>query len=266
MAKPTGFGVLVGFVLAVFLENLSCRFNKNYLKQTLVFILTIFLIIAPYFSWNLVTHQQLYLTTHHDRSLSYIPNNLPSLLTTIPLYLGIEFLPGLKSLLVSFMLFIFFGYGVITAVKKRLLTLIFPTLITLLMISYLSSCLIGWPIPGNYEFVTILGFAMIPASILLLLGLYQLTNQIFYLIFKTPAPKIVVTVLYLLLTYKLLNNYLTARYTLEYIPDNYYLSLPTVIKNRSILPQFQFRMENNTVFLIKRVKCRYNMFHIFRHI
>lgn len=244
LTKSTGFAVGLGFILAVFLENLKLVRNKSYLKRFYLFVLIFTLTIGPYLIWTLAVHGQIYLTTHKDKSVYYILDNLPSLIKTIPLYLGINFSPGLKAKLISIILLSFFIIGIIKALYKKWLMLIFPTLITLILISSLSTCLIGRNIAGSYEFITLLGFSMIPASIILLSGMAVFFSYLWRIMFRHRLPVIIVTIVSALILLKYINNYFSSPYTLEFISGEYYISIPTVLKNKQPIPDVRFKVQN----------------------
>lgn len=245
LSKPTGFGILVGFIIAIFLSKIKILNQKEERKKISLFIVFVVLFLAPYFLWTLISFKQLYLSTHNDRSLSYITTNFPSLITTVPLYFGIDFNLGLKGKLVSSVLLLLLFIGLIESLIRKDFILIFPTLFTLLLISVLSPCLIGWNIPANYEFITILGFTMIPVSIIFIVGAYEFINNLWLFLFKINTPQIILTILFLVILFKFSNNYFTARYALDYIPNEYYISLPTIIKNKESLPEVEFEIKNN---------------------
>lgn len=230
LSKSTGFAIAVGFILAIFLENIKS------IKRIYLFSFIFVILVGPYLLWTLGVHNQLYLSTHKDKSISYILTNLPSLIQTIPIYLGITFSGGIKAKLVAITLLIIFLSGIGKTLYKKWFVLTVPTLVTLILISTLSSCLIGGNIPGSYEFITLLGFSMIPASIILLSG--------FNVVFKKRIPSAVTYVFVILIMYKFINNYFTSPYTLEFIPGEYYISLPTVIKNKQEIHDVRFKMEN----------------------
>lgn len=244
LSKSTGFAVAIGFVISVFLENIKNLKNPNFIKRFYLFVLIFTLIIGPYILWTIATHHQIYLTTHKDKSIFYISTNLPSLILTIPNYLGIVFVYGIKAKIISAFLLIFFIIGITKAIYKKWLTLILPTLSTLILISLLSTCLIGGNIVGSYEFITLLGFSMIASCIILLMGVESFFLYFWRIVFHRRVPLIVVAVFSGLIIYKYINNYFTSPYTLEFIPGEYYISLPTVLKNKEQIHDVRFKMEN----------------------
>lgn len=244
LAKSIGLGIAVGFILAVLLENLLQLKKKKLLNNLVLFIVSFILIIGPYLLWTVLIHHQLYITTQHDKSLTYIPLNLPSLLSTIPLYLGIDFNLNLKGKIVSSMFLFFLIVGIVRAIRKKQFVLVVPTAVTLVFISMLSTCLLSGNIPANYEFITILGFTMIPAVILLLTGSEELISFIWLKMMRRPIPTIIVTGTMILILFKFINNFFSVTYVLDYIPNQFYISLPTVIKNRQQLAESTFIVEN----------------------
>ncbi len=225
LTKSTCFSLALGFILAIFLENIKS------IKRVYLFSFIFVVLVGPYLLWNLAVHNQLYLSTHKDKSINYILTNLPSLIKTIPLYLGINFIGGLKAKIIAASLLAIFLTGLLKSFYKKWFVLTFPTITTLILISILSTCLIGGNIPGSYEFITILGFTMIPSSIIFFSGMNKL-------------PSIITYVLIILIMFKFINNYFSSPYTLEFIPGEYYISLPTVIKNKQEIPDVRFKMEN----------------------
>lgn len=245
LTKSTGFSIALGFILGVILENLEKLKNISYRKTLIVFVGIFTLLLGPYLIWTLIAHRQLYTSTHFDKSIFYIKDNLPVLVKTIPLYLGINFNLGLKGKITSLLLLVIFIAGFLKAlIDKRYYVLIFPVLVTLVLISTLSSCLIGVAIPASYQLITILGFSMIPVVIIFISGALTLINFSWRKFFKTKCPKLIILIFMLLLLYKFVNNYFSARYALYYIPNEYYVSLPTVLKNKEEMPDISFKVEN----------------------
>lgn len=225
LTKSTGFSIAIGFILAIFLENIKS------IKRVYLFSFIFVILVGPYLLWTLGVHNQLYLSTHKDKSVYYIFTNLPSLILTIPSYLGITFLGGIKAKLIAAFLLIVFLFGIGKTFYKKWFVLTLPTIVTLILISTLSTCLIGGNIIGSYEFINILGFTMIPVSIIFFSGMNKL-------------PSIIKYVLIILIMFKFINNYFTSPYTLEFIPGEYYISLPTVIKNKQEIHDVRFKMKN----------------------
>ncbi len=244
LSKSTGFSVAIGFILAIFLENINLLKGKGFIKGFYLFILLFISMVGPYLIWTMAAHHQIYLSTHKDKSIFYIFKNLPSLILTIPVYLGINFLPGLKAKLVAALLLTIFIIGLIKAIFKKQFILIFPTLITLILISTLSTCLIGGNIVGSYEFITILGFTMIPSSIILFLGIETLINLVSRNLFNKQISQLLTIGFTVLLIFKYINNYFAAPYTLEFISGEYYISLPTILKNKEEIDDVRFKFEN----------------------
>ncbi|MBI2029733.1 glycosyltransferase family 39 protein [Candidatus Gottesmanbacteria bacterium] len=236
LTKSTGFTIALGFIAAIIFENIKLINSKQFIKNLYIYSLVFIILVGPYLLWTTAVHHQLYLSTHKDKSISYILTNLPSLIETIPLYLGISFLGGIKAKLIALILLLFLILGIIKSVLNKWFVLTLPTLATIILISTLSTCLIGGNIPASLEFITILGFSMIPTSILLFIGIHSLKNKI---------PLIFIYLITLLIVYKFINNYFTSPYTLEYIPSEYYISIPTIIKNRQDLPDVTFKTVGN---------------------
>ncbi len=244
LSKSTGLAIGIGFVLAIFLEHLKEFRQKKFISRLYTYIFIFTLIVGPYLLWTYAAHQQVYLATHKDKSFLYIPHNLPSLLLTIPAYLGINIIGSLKAKLVSLLLLSIFITGIFVSLKRKLFTLSIPLLVTLILIATVSTCLIGGNIVGSYEFITILGFSMIPASILFFIGLNSLSNNLWKLVFHRQAPFLILVFLSVIIFVKYINNYFISPYTLEFIPGEYYISLPTVVKNIEEIHDVNFTEKN----------------------
>ena len=244
LAKSTGFAVGLGFLLAVFLQNLPNLKKSGVKKNLLLALISFGLVIGPYLFWTLTAHKQIYITTQHDRSLAYIPANLPALIYTIPLYLGINFSLGPKASLVSTILLSFLIVGIIVAIRKKNYELLLPTLLTLVLISTLATCVIGGNIPANYEAITILGFTMFPTVILFFIGVQTLLGLVSRKVVNKRISQILITCILLIIMFKFINNYFSAKYAMDFTGTEYYVSLPTVIKNRREIVEAEYKTEN----------------------
>ncbi len=249
LSKSIGLAIGIGFFLTIFVNYLLLKPKKLYPKNFLLFISSILISIGPYLLWTIFVHHQLYLTTQHDKSLNYILVNLPSLFYTIPLYLGMNFSLGLKAFIVSCAFLALFLFGIARAIRQKHFELIFPSVVTLVLISLLSTCLIGANIPANYEFITILGFTMIPSIILFFLGVEGVLFFAKSIFRKINAPKYVFTLFSLLFViaiyFKFVNNFFSAPYALNFIPSDYYITMKTVVTNREQTTDVVFERENN---------------------
>lgn len=244
LAKSIGLSIALGFFAAIIIDIILSK-KKFQIKNGIILLLSFLLFIGPYLFWTVFVHHQLYITTQHDKSLSYITINLPSLLYTIPIYLGVDFNLGIKGVTVSFVIFLLFLLGVVWSLVKKQFILVFPTLLTLLAISMLSTCLIGYNIPGNFEFISILGFSMIPSLILLFIGYKKSIEFVWIRISKNQMPGIIYILCFLLLLYKFSHNFFSSPYALDYIASEYYISFPIVIKYREKLPDVTFTVKND---------------------
>lgn len=247
LSKSTGLGLSAGFILAIFLENImkNRSLKKIFDTHTLALLFSFIVFIGPYLFWTWTTHHMFYITTQNDRSLNYIFSNLPFLLETIPLYfLGIDFTIGGRFTIISMILFFFFIVGIFKSLISRQFSFTLPTLSTLFLMSIIHTCVIGGNIPANYELVTILGFTMIPASILLFLGL----DACIRVITRWTPYRLIYHFFTLLLTgiilLKYTNNYFSSPYSLDFTGNEYYLSVQTIVTNRESLTQVNFTKEN----------------------
>lgn len=245
LSKSIGLAIAIGFIMAMGLKGFRSINKKTIFNNFLLFLLSFLLIIGPYLFWTMSVHKQIYLSSQNDKSIMYIPTNLPSLITTIPLYFGINFSIGLKAYMVSMIILLIIIIGLISSITKKNYEIILPTLITLILISSLSSCLIGWNIPANYEFITILGFTMIPTSILFFMGIKSLIEFIQKKLLKRKIPKLLLIALLLIVMFKFTNNYFSAKYALNFDQKEYYITLPAILKNREVVPDIQFELKNN---------------------
>lgn len=245
LTKSIGLGIACGFLFSLFFSNIIHFFSKKNIRRNFIVLLLYFIIlIGPYLLWTIIVHHQLYITTQHDKSIWYILNNLPSLLFTIPLYLGLNFSIGIKALLVSYFFLTLLLIGVISTLHKRHFELIFPIVITLVLVATLESCVIGGAIPFSYEFATILGFMMFPVTTVFFVGINTVLTYVLKFIKHNKISKVVVLIFLGLIMYKIINNYFTARYALNFVPQEYYVSLPTVLKNKTRLPDIEYVEEN----------------------
>lgn len=262
LSKSIGLGIALGFILAVLFEQIHKLRDSRCIKRLSLFIFALCISCGPFLLWTLVVHHQLYLTTQNDKSLAYIATNLPSLIATIPNYLGLYFHLGLKGLFVSSIIVIFLILGIIHTIKSKRLTLTIPTIVTLILISTLSTCLLSGNITGSYEFITILGFTMVPASILLFDGAYLLIRLLWKLFFRRSVPHFIVTIVMLLIMFKFVNNFFTVRYALDYIPRQFYLTLPVILRHNEKLPDAEFDVQNG-IRVFKGPAVQYELYRMF---
>lgn len=243
LAKSTGLGMSLGFIIAVILQRGNLIFSEQKIRRNFVILIAGFcLLIGPYLLWTLIFHGQLYITTQHDRSLWYIPNNIFTLLQTLPLYLGIDFNLGFKAKVVSAFLLLFYLAGHLIAFKRRQYLLFLPTFVIMILIATIATCVIGGDIPANYELITILGFTMIPGSLLIVLGAKACATYFWHRIFHSTLPSWMYTLLLLIILYKYINNFFTAPYSLEFTGNEYYVHFGTILSNRENLPDVQYQM------------------------
>lgn len=240
LTKSTGFAIAIGFILSLVIERIISR--KPKWNKILLTIIYFAVLIGPFLFWTYFVHKQLYITTQHDKSLSYIPVNLPSLAQTLPLYLGLQFAAGVKALLISIIIFVIWMLGIVRALTEKKFVLILPTIISLIAIATLETCVIGYNIPGNYEFITILGFTMIPSVILLVMGIFTILSFIKKRVRKNyVVVEILIIILFL---YKMVNNFFALPYSMTYTGSEYYITLKSVLENKEQIEDVKFKQEN----------------------
>ncbi len=257
LTKELGLPISVGFIIAVLIEKYFDR--RRYflsLKSFLILIFPVFIITFPFFMYTLIKDGHIYFSALTvDRNIRYLPENIITLLMSIPYYfLGLDgdilFNQSLKSIFINSVIIIFFLRGLVYFILSRKLILILPITLTLLTLSLLRTQSIGGNLPWNYELITILAFTMPVASILTFKGLLLILDSIFNRYYFLNKYQ---TLLYLffasILMLKFINNFLTKPFTLDFSGE-YYINAKTIIKNRGDIPGFLFnRGTDGTMYL-----------------
>lgn len=115
LLKETGLPIVIGFVVAIFVEQILKKTTKikQYFKIFIPIIIPLFLLSFPFFLFSYTRLGKFTMNAYTiDKSIKYIPKNLPGLIETIPLYVGLEqfnfqALP-LKAFFISSLIFVFF--------------------------------------------------------------------------------------------------------------------------------------------------------------
>lgn len=247
LSKELGLPISVGFLIAVLIEK---YFDKRpyflSLKNFLILIFPVFIITFPFFVYTIIKDGHIYFSALTvDRNIRYLPENIITLLKSIPYYfLGLDgdilFSQSLKGMFINSVIIIFFLRGLAYFILIKKLILVLPITLTLLTLSLLRTQSIGGNLPWNYELITILAFTMPVASIFTFKGLLLILDSIinrYHFLNRYHA------LLYLffasILMLKLLNNFLTKPFTLDFSGE-YYINAKTIIKNRGAIPGFSF--------------------------
>jgi len=252
LTKETGFPIAIGFIFAVFLEEFLKR-NKDIIKSVLLIIIPFLILVAPYFLFTFSKAGTIYLSAYtRDKNISYIPENLPFLIKTIPSYIGLERLSlnNFKSLLVNVVILACLLIGTASILMKKEFIFVFPVLFTLLALSLVNSSSLGGKIVGNFELITILSFAMPIVGFLIFKGLIATIN--FCNSFKKNRfIKIIQLFFSFLLMFKFTNNFFCKPYSLDFTGKDFYINLKTIILYNYSLPDTKFIFDENGNFLIK---------------
>lgn len=258
LVKELGLPISIGFISAYAFEQFwDKKFkSKNLVRSFMSLTLPFLLLVIPFFFYTLTKEGNLYFSAVTvERSVKYLPENLPFLLQTFPLYVGLEEwgvqISNLKSLFVNIAVLGFLLIGLINLFLKRNLTLIIPILFATLALGIVSSASLGGKIPANFELITILAFAMPIISVFIFKGLIE--TIIFFshkVIFLKRHLKLIYLVVTLILMFKLVNNFFSKPSTLDFAGE-YYINLSTVIDDRKQLPRYSFEKNKDGNWMVK---------------
>lgn len=254
LGLPISLGFLAAFVFEWFL-NVSFK-NKCRIRNFTSIALPFLLLVVPFFLYTLTKAGSLYFSAVTvDRSVKYLPGNLPFLLETIPLYIGLEewSLPilNIKSFLVNFAVLVLLLVGFFHLFLKKNLSLIFPILFTIFALGIVNSASLGGKIPGNFELITIMAFAMPIVSIFIFKGLLVVIDFFGHkIIFLKQHLKFIYLLFCLVLMFKLVNNFFSKPATLDFAGE-YYINLSTVINNKKQLPRYSFEKDEEGNWMVK---------------
>lgn len=247
LVKELGLPISIGFICAVAIEQIlnSTLRKKERLKNILTIFIPFFLVAAPFFLFTFLKEGGLYFSAVTvDKSLRYLPSNLPFLLMTFPNYIGLDGLNlhifPIKNFLFNFVVLICLFSGFINLIIKKNFTLIFPVLFTVCALGVTTSLALGGKIVGNFELITILAFAMPIVAIAIFRGFLVVTNFfIGKLNFTQRHARLICLVLSMILMYKFINNFFSKPYTLDYAGD-YYINFNTVLFDKGQFPTYSF--------------------------
>lgn len=261
LIKETGIPIVIGFITAIFVEQILKKITKikQYFKIFIPIIIPLFLVTFPFFLFSYARLGKLNVSAYTtDKSLKYIPENLPALIETIPLYVGLEefnfqALP-LRAFFISSLILLFLLIGLIYFLIKKELVLIFPYLFTVLALSMLvKNGSVDTNIPGNFQLITIFAFVMPIVAIFIFKGFLIVFDFLFSKQSILKNKKIWRFVFCLILTAKFINNFFIKADRLEFNKE-YYVNFQTVLKNKTALPEIDFTRDEKGNYIIKKPK------------
>lgn len=247
LVKELGLPISLGLIAAFLVEQfLNRSFNNKYrLRNLMTLTLPFLLLVVPFFLYTLTKEGGLYFSAVTvDRSVKYLPGNIPFLLETFPLYIGLEEwnmpILNIKSFIINFVILLLLLVGFIYLFMKKNLTLIFPIFFAVIALGVVSSASLGGKIPANFELITILAFAMPIISIFIFKGLLVIIDFGSHkIIFLKQHLKLIYLLFSLVLMFKLVNNFFSKPSTLDFAGE-YYINLSTVINDKKQLPRYSF--------------------------
>lgn len=258
LVKELGFPISVGFIAAVVFEQILNKgvLNKDKFKNIFSIFMPFLLLITPFFLFTVSKTGGLYFSAVTvDRSISYLPGNLPFLLKTIPIYIGLEelnlWILPIKSFLINFVIVLCLLVGLTHSFFKKNLTLILPILSTIFALGIVNSISLGGKIPGNFELITILAFTMPIVAILIFRGLIVIIDFFSGKVnILSKYKKLIYFIFSLLLMLKFINNFFSKPYTLDYAGEHY-INLKTAIFDKKQLPSYSFEENASGTLLVK---------------
>lgn len=243
LVKEIGFPLSVGFITAVVIEQIINKSIENQQKLKNIINLSVpFLLVAvPFFLFTLLKGGNLYFSALTvDRNIKYLLENLPILIQTIPIYIGLEELNMQmlyqKSFFINLVILLCFLVGLFYLFVKKNFILIFPTVFTILSLGLLNEIALGGKVAGNSQLISILAFVVPVTSIMIFKGFLLISNYFLHRVHRfSNLQNLIYFSLSLLLVFKFVNNFFSKPYVLNDQRDRY-VNLLTVISDKKQIP------------------------------